>query len=299
MADDITPLSTNDTSYMMMALAQAEEALEAREVPVGCVIVYENKVIAQGRNEVNETKNSTRHAEMIAIERVRVWCAHNDKSDVDNVFKKSLLYVTTEPCIMCAAALRIIGLTNVKYGCPNQRFGGCGSRLDVHSRVFHYQQPSLHCMMDTGENQTATHTVEKTSHTCNMMACSNQDVNDNKTMELGGFNGRTRKKSKTEECVLNDRKDCVCTCTNLQRMQSNVVQANNTNNVINTNCVISTNNVPQFSCSSVDFGEGLNCTSGLLCEESIHMLKRFYAGENPNAPQPKDKTGRQVKTMDR
>ncbi|XP_070534443.1 tRNA-specific adenosine deaminase 2-like [Ptychodera flava] len=117
--------------WMRKSLEMAEEALSKGEVPVGCLMVYENQIIGKGRNCVNETKNATRHAEMIAIDEVLQWCQEN-KIDHGEVFSKIVLYVTVEPCIMCAGALRLLNIPLVVYGCANERFGGCGSVLSVH-----------------------------------------------------------------------------------------------------------------------------------------------------------------------
>ena len=114
---------------------QAAQALLRGEVPVGCIFVHGGINIGQGSNEVNATKNATRHAEFIAIDQVRAYCKKHGLREHD-IFENSILYVTTEPCIMCAAALRFVGVRNVVFGCPNPRFGGCGSVLDVHSRNF-------------------------------------------------------------------------------------------------------------------------------------------------------------------
>uniref|UniRef100_A0A8C9G280 CMP/dCMP-type deaminase domain-containing protein n=1 Tax=Pavo cristatus TaxID=9049 RepID=A0A8C9G280_PAVCR len=92
---------------------QAQEALEAGEVPVGCLLVYDGAAIGKGRNEVNETKNATRHAEMVAIDQVLEWCQQH-KKDHEEVFSHSVLYVTVEPCIMCAAALRLMTKYSLK-----------------------------------------------------------------------------------------------------------------------------------------------------------------------------------------
>lgn len=100
-------------------------------MPVGCIIVHEGQIIGKGRNEVNETKNATRHAEMVAIDQVKDFC-QREALEFDKVTSASSLYVTVEPCIMCAAALRIIKISRVVYGCANERFGGCGSILSVH-----------------------------------------------------------------------------------------------------------------------------------------------------------------------
>ncbi|KAF8094447.1 hypothetical protein N665_0363s0013 [Sinapis alba] len=120
--------------YMGFALHQAKLALEALEVPVGCVITEDGKVIASGRNRTNETRNATRHAEMEAIdELVGQWQKDGfSPSQVAERFSKCLLYVTCEPCIMCASALSFLGIKEVYYGCPNDKFGGCGSILSLH-----------------------------------------------------------------------------------------------------------------------------------------------------------------------
>lgn len=122
----------DDAFWMELALGFAREALDADEVPVGCVFVYGNEVVGYGRNCVNATKNATRHAEMVAIDRVRSWCRERS-CDARRVLQESRLYVTVEPCIMCAAALRLVGTGHVVFGCSNDRFGGCGSVLSIHS----------------------------------------------------------------------------------------------------------------------------------------------------------------------
>ncbi|XP_039725669.1 tRNA-specific adenosine deaminase 2 isoform X2 [Pteropus medius] len=118
--------------WMEAAMQMAKEALENIEVPVGCLMVYNNEVVGKGRNEVNQTKNATRHAEMVAIDQALDWCRQNGKSPSE-VFECTVLYVTVEPCIMCAAALRLMKIPLVVYGCQNERFGGCGSVLDIAS----------------------------------------------------------------------------------------------------------------------------------------------------------------------
>lgn len=114
---------------MKAALEEAKAALLGGEVPVGCVIIdtTTKKIISRGHNLTNETNDATRHCEFIAIERL----IKDATTSIDWANRR--LYVTVEPCVMCAAALRIVGLTNVVYGCGNDRFGGCASVLDVHS----------------------------------------------------------------------------------------------------------------------------------------------------------------------
>ncbi|CAH2036030.1 unnamed protein product [Thlaspi arvense] len=121
-------------NYMGFALQQAKLALEALEVPVGCVILEDGKVIASGRNRTNETRNATRHAEMEAIDELVGQCRKDSlsPSQVAEKFSKCVLYVTCEPCIMCASALSFLGIKEVYYGCANDKFGGCGSILSLH-----------------------------------------------------------------------------------------------------------------------------------------------------------------------
>lgn len=108
---------------MNQALDVARIALANQEVPVGCVFVYDKEVIATGSNEVNETKNATRHAELICIDQVLRFCEDKQLKS-DEVFAGIQVVVTVEPCIMCAAALVQLGVAEIIFGCVNDRFGG-------------------------------------------------------------------------------------------------------------------------------------------------------------------------------
>ncbi|KZC11296.1 tRNA-specific adenosine deaminase 2 [Dufourea novaeangliae] len=99
-------------AWMDVALEKANDSLKAGEVPVGCLFIYNNEVIATGNNTVNETRNATRHAEINCI---------------DQVFE----LFTVEPCIMCTSALYQLQVRNIIYGCANDRFGGCISVFNV------------------------------------------------------------------------------------------------------------------------------------------------------------------------
>ena len=116
--------------FMEEALKLANEALEAGEVPIGCVIVHGGEVVATGRNTVNATKNATRHAEFNAFDTLFDYCKEHNK-DRDSFLAESVLYVTVEPCAMCASAIAELGLRNLVFGCSNDRFGGCGSITNV------------------------------------------------------------------------------------------------------------------------------------------------------------------------
>ena len=120
------------TAWMDAAFALAQEALDAAEVPVGCVFVHKDQVIAKGRNRTNETRNGTRHAELEAIESLYARLSHQEFT---RTIQETDVFVTVEPCVMCASALMELGVRHVYFGCWNERFGGCGSVLDVPSMV--------------------------------------------------------------------------------------------------------------------------------------------------------------------
>ena len=126
-------------NLMKLALEQAKLAFDRREVPVGCIIVHRSsgEVVARGSNQTNEFNNGTRHCEVVAMEQL----LSNEHNAAVN-WSDYMLYVTVEPCVMCAAALRIVGLTEVVYGCQNDRFGGCDSVMDV-ARISEDALPAL------------------------------------------------------------------------------------------------------------------------------------------------------------
>lgn len=117
------------TDFMEAALSVARLAKQNGEVPVGCVFVYDHQVIATGANLVNQTKNATRHAELICIDQVLEF-SRQRALDWRTVFAATTVVVTVEPCIMCAAALIEVGIPTVIFGCKNDRFGG-STVLDV------------------------------------------------------------------------------------------------------------------------------------------------------------------------
>ncbi|VDN13969.1 unnamed protein product, partial [Dibothriocephalus latus] len=120
---------------MDTAFTLAKEALAANEVPIGCSFVYNGNIVASGRNHVNEYRNASLHAEILAIMELEQWCK-SQNLDFAEVLSHSILYVTAEPCIMCAAALRFSLPSQplkIVYSAKNERFGGCGSVLSIHS----------------------------------------------------------------------------------------------------------------------------------------------------------------------
>jgi len=138
----------------------AREALEVGEVPVGCVFLYKNekgeeKIIARGRNRVNEKKNATRHAEIECFDQVYEFCSA-EKLKPEDVWPNITVYVTCEPCIMCARAIRMLLIPRVFYGCSNERFGGCGSVLGVHNAEgVNPDHPPVECIKSFLDEQLA------------------------------------------------------------------------------------------------------------------------------------------------
>lgn len=110
--------------YMKEALRQAKKAYALGEVPIGCVIVYEDKIIARGYNRRNTDKNTLAHAEITAINRA-------SKKMGDWRLEDCTLYVTLEPCQMCAGAIVQSRITNVVMGCMNPKAGCGGSILNI------------------------------------------------------------------------------------------------------------------------------------------------------------------------
>ncbi|GLI80065.1 tRNA(adenine34) deaminase [Penicillium ochrochloron] len=112
--------------WMKEALKMGETALKHGETPVGCVLVYNDQVVGRGMNDTNRSMNGTRHAEFLAI-------AEMLQSYPKSALQSTDLYVTVEPCVMCASALKQYRIRCVYFGCANDRFGGTGGVLTIHS----------------------------------------------------------------------------------------------------------------------------------------------------------------------
>ena len=115
---------TQDEKYMKEAMKQAKKAAAIEEVPIGCVIVYKDKIIARGYNKRNLKKNTLAHAEILAM---------NKASKVlgDWRLEECTLYVTLEPCPMCAGAIVQARIPKVVIGSMNPKAGCAGSVLNV------------------------------------------------------------------------------------------------------------------------------------------------------------------------
>ncbi len=124
--DKIFPsqLDRNDRFYMSLAYNQALEAWKAEEVPVGAVVVLDAEVVASAHNEVESTGDPTAHAEVLAITQAARFLG-------DHRLNAMTLYVTKEPCPMCAGALVMSRVGRVVFGVPDPKMGFLGSAGDV------------------------------------------------------------------------------------------------------------------------------------------------------------------------
>ena len=113
-----------DETYMRAALREARRALEDDEVPVGAIVVLGDRVVGRAHNQRERLKDPTAHAEMIALTQAAA-AAEDWRLD------KATLYVTLEPCLMCAGALVQARIGRVVFGAPDPKAGACGSLYKV------------------------------------------------------------------------------------------------------------------------------------------------------------------------
>ena len=113
-----------DEKYMREAIRQAKKAYALGEVPIGCVIVYQDKIIGRGYNRRTVDKNTLAHAEMVAIRKA-------SKKMNDWRLEGCTMYVTLEPCQMCSGAIVQSRMTRVVVGCMNPKAGCAGSILNL------------------------------------------------------------------------------------------------------------------------------------------------------------------------
>ena len=120
-----------DTEFMDVALQLAAEAARDGEVPVGCVIVRDGQIVGRGRNRREKNRNALAHAEIEAIYDAcsnlggwRLW--------------DCTLYVTLEPCAMCAGAILNARIKRVVFGARDEKYGACGSVCDLFSMNFNH-----------------------------------------------------------------------------------------------------------------------------------------------------------------
>ena len=118
--------------YMLEALKEARQAFGEEEVPVGAVIVHQGKIIARGHNQVERLKDPTAHAEIIAITSAANYLG-------TKWLNEASLYVTIEPCSMCAGAAVLARIKNLYFGASDPKTGACGSVVNIanHKKLNH------------------------------------------------------------------------------------------------------------------------------------------------------------------
>ncbi len=117
-------MSTIDNVLMQEALKLAREAAKKDEVPVGAVITHNNKIIARAHNQVEMLKDPTAHAEMIAITQATSYLS-------SKWLRECTIYVTIEPCSMCAGALILARIKRLCFGARDPKTGACGSVINL------------------------------------------------------------------------------------------------------------------------------------------------------------------------
>lgn len=116
-------MSTHEI-WMQYAYREAEKAYEKGEIPIGAVIVFDNMIIGKGHNQVETLKDPTAHAEIIAITSAAEYLT-------SKVLLGCTMYVTLEPCSMCAGAIVLAKLEGLYFGAYDNKSGACGSVLNI------------------------------------------------------------------------------------------------------------------------------------------------------------------------
>ena len=114
----------DDEYWMRFALKEAEKAWTEEEVPIGAVIVFENKIIARGYNRTEALQDATAHAEIQAITAASEYLKSRR-------LLNTTLYVTLEPCVMCAGAISLARIPRVVYGAKDPKGGACESLYNI------------------------------------------------------------------------------------------------------------------------------------------------------------------------
>jgi tRNA(adenine34) deaminase len=133
---------TTDEKYMKQAIKLAKKAEANDDVPIGCVIVYDGKVIARGYNRRNMDKSSLAHAEIMAIKKASKYIG-------DWRLEECTMYVTLEPCQMCAGAIVQARIPKVVIGCMNQKAGCAGSIINLFDiKQFNHQVETVRGVLE-------------------------------------------------------------------------------------------------------------------------------------------------------
>ncbi|MCQ2581115.1 MAG: nucleoside deaminase [Alphaproteobacteria bacterium] len=126
-------------NFMNQAMILANKAMNHDDVPIGAVIVCDGKIIARGENRVQQKKNPTLHAEIVAINRACKKLGTKFLDDCD-------IYVSLEPCAMCATAISFARIKNIYFAAPDQKGGGITANARVFESDKHLWKPEIHQM---------------------------------------------------------------------------------------------------------------------------------------------------------
>jgi tRNA(adenine34) deaminase len=127
----------DNVRYMQYAIREAQRALDIGEVPVGCVIVHEGEIIGKAHNQREVLQDPTAHAEMLAITQA---AAHYKSWRLED----AKLFVTLEPCPMCAGAIILSRVSEVYFGANDPKAGACGTLMNLLADPRFNHQPQLH-----------------------------------------------------------------------------------------------------------------------------------------------------------
>lgn len=136
MCDGFKKMKTLDEKYMRLAIKEAEKAFLIDEVPVGAIIVKNNKIIARGHNLREKTNDPTAHAEIVAIRKA---CKKNKSWRLEG----ATIYVTVEPCSMCAGTILWSRIDRVVYGAKDLKGGALGTTLNLYETKNLNHYPSV------------------------------------------------------------------------------------------------------------------------------------------------------------
>jgi tRNA(adenine34) deaminase len=123
--------------FMFAALQEAENAFESGEIPIGAIIVHQNKIIGRGYNQTEMLKDSTAHAEILAITAASNHLQNKFLDECD-------LYVTVEPCVMCSGAILLSRIKNLYFGAYEPKFGACGSLFNIIESDKYNHKPNVY-----------------------------------------------------------------------------------------------------------------------------------------------------------
>ncbi|MFA3782030.1 tRNA adenosine(34) deaminase TadA [Melioribacteraceae bacterium 4301-Me] len=146
--------------FMYSALQEAEKALNEDEVPVGAIVVYNNKIIGRGYNQTERLKDSTAHAEMLALTAASNNLGNKFLTECD-------LYVTVEPCIMCTGAILLSRIKNLYFAAFEPKFGACGSLYNLVDNSFYNHKVNVYSGIYSDESKKLLASYFKRKRTTN------------------------------------------------------------------------------------------------------------------------------------